>query len=97
MAAIGRRDGQSTLSAMPVIVFNYGWPSNLAFDYTAVNGCSARGTLPKSAKRRCNHKVLIAVRYRPIQCECPAERRHFPLCLEYGSWPGCLVLLPDDY
>src|SRR6476646_3839499 len=59
MAAIGRRDGLSIVQAMPLIVCNYATIRNLAFDCTAVNGCSTLRILPKSAKRRCKHKVLL--------------------------------------
>ena len=59
MAVIGRTDGQSVALAIPAIVFKYGNCHNLAFDCTAVNGCSVSKCRPGHPIGGANIKCLL--------------------------------------
>ena len=95
MTAIGEKDVGYTAWVMPVIVSNYGRLRALAFDCTAVNGCSARRTLAKPINGGANTKCLLQLDIpRPsVNVQQHAAIAHFALNMVLGQGALCCYLM----
>lgn len=95
MAAIGEKDAHYTAGIIPVIVSNYGRLRVLAFDCTAVYGCSACGTMAKPVNGGANTKSLLQLDIaRPsVDVQQHAAISHFALNMIFGQGALCCYLM----